>query len=757
MNSSADTSAHSKDALLAGLNEQQFEAVTMADEDVIILAGAGSGKTKVLTSRMVWLIRQGRAQPKEILAVTFTNKAAKEMKDRLGKMITVPTGNLWVGTFHGLCHRMLRENTALAGLPPGFSIMDEDDQLAMVKRMLKDMKETTGVPDDIEPRPLQKFINKMKEQGVRASRAVPNNDFEGFAVPFYASYEALCARQGTIDFAELQLRVCEMLQTNQQFLEKYQNRFSHILVDEFQDTNLMQYDWLKTIRGDRASIFAVGDDDQSIYGFRGSNPDNMTDFVSEIANGRVVRLEQNYRSTGNILSAANALIDCNSGRMGKNLWTDAGDGTRMKVMHFARDFEEAEQVAVEIKNMINRGEDPDQIAILYRSNHQSRGYEKALMSRGIPYTIYGGTRFFERMEIKNVLAYLRLAINLTDDVAARRVINLPSRGIGETTIDKISEIAHAQDMPFLAAATSVYDGKAKDKILGFVELMSDIIDASNTKTLAEFIDYTIAKTGLREFYEKNKDDEDRLRNLGELLSAAKSFCFETDIADAAQLPACDILAEFLASASLESALDKPNEADPDVKEKPKAVTLMTVHAAKGLEFNNVVIGGAEEGMFPSEISIDEGNEEEERRLMYVAITRARKNLLVSTCAGRFVHGKPKELTPSRFLGEIPATLMDQKRFASNYWSAKMGDRKNDKAAAKPASSSNPFSDPAPTAHAQPAQPSEDRIAESRARHAAQAVNEASQADHDIAVTERPEAQDSASATSRPTGFRRLRR
>lgn len=660
------------DRLLDGLNDRQNEAVTMDDTDVIILAGAGSGKTRVLTTRLAWLLRQGRAQPKEVLAVTFTNKASKEMKDRLTKMVSVPVGSMWIGTFHGLCHRMLRENARIAGLPVGFSIMDEDDQSAMIKRMMKEMQ---NVPEDIKPKDVQNFINKCKEQGIRASSCVPASMLEDFAVPFYAAYESRCARQGTIDFAELQLRTSELLQTNQEFLDRYQNRFSHILVDEFQDTNLIQYNWLKTLRGDRASVFAVGDDDQSIYGFRGSNPQNMTDFVNEIANGKIVRLEQNYRSTGNILAAANALIDNNTGRLGKDLWTDAGNGTRTRILAFARDLEESDQVGTEIKNWLNKGQDPSQIAILYRANHQSRAYEKALMARGIPYVIYGGTRFFERMEIKNVLAYLKLTINFKDDVAFRRVVNFPPRGLGDVTIDKIAEVAknnldeNSEPLSLLQAAATVYDGKGKDKIDNFVSLILDLLENSQKMNLPDFMQYTIEVTGLKEAYLKNAEDEDRARNLGELLTAAKSFCEETEIEQASSRPASDILNEFLASASLESALDRGNSGTEDLKGKEdvKAVTLMTVHSAKGLEFENVIIGGAEEGIFPSEKSTKEGSDEEERRLMYVAITRARKNLIITHAKYRVVYGEKNEFDPSRFLIEIPANLKEQYRFPSPFW------------------------------------------------------------------------------------------
>jgi DNA helicase-2/ATP-dependent DNA helicase PcrA len=711
MNDMLDTT---KDRLTDGLNEQQHEAVTMGDDDVIILAGAGSGKTRVLTSRIAWLMREGRADPKEILAVTFTNKASKEMKDRLGQLVATPINNMWIGTFHGLCHRMLRENAKIAGLPAGFTIMDADDQTAMIKRMLKEM---TGVPEDIKPKELEAFINKQKEQGIRASSCIPNSMFDDFAVPFYASYEARCARQGTIDFAELQLRTSELLQTNEQFRGRYENKFSHILVDEFQDTNLIQYDFLKILRGDRACVFAVGDDDQSIYGFRGSNPQNMTDFVDEIAKGKVVRLEQNYRSTGNILGAANALIEKNAGRLGKNLWTDSGNGSRSRLLSFARDMEEADQVGIEVKNWMNKGVDPSQIAILYRSNHQSRAYEKALMSRGVPYVIHGGTRFFERMEIKNALAYLKLALNYQDDISFRRVVNFPPRGLGEVTVDAIANIANQQvdangnPLSLLEAAATCYDGKAKDKVADFVTLIVDLVDEAQSKNLHDFIEHVIKVTGLKEVYEKNAEEEERARNLGELLSAARNFCEESEIPDAPTRPAGEILGEFLASASLESAFDKGNTEQEEIKAKAnaRAVTLMTVHSAKGLEFDKVIIGGAEENIFPNKRSLEEGTDEEERRLMYVAITRARQDLIITHSKYRFVHGEKQELEPSRFLREVPPQLFDQHRFPSDFWVqdadgrpkawGKKGDKKD---AVKNPFASKPPSTPAPApARAEP--------------------------------------------------------
>lgn len=652
----ASGGATTNDPLIAGLNPQQALAVTMADESAIILAGAGSGKTKVLTNRIAWLMRENRAFPNTVLAVTFTNKAAKEMRERLSLLVDNPVKDMWIGTFHGLCHKMLRENAALAGLPQSFSIMDDDDQLSMVKRIIKD--DGIELPEDVDAKKLHKYINKQKEAGFRAGQVPERDDeFERFASGFYGNYEARCIKEGVVDFAELMLRVYEMLNTNEEFLEKYQGRFSHIHVDEFQDTNAMQYDWLKKLKGDKGIIFAVGDDDQSIYSFRGSKPENMMTFVDEIAMGQIIRLEQNYRSTGSILAAANALIDKNDNRMGKNLWTSSKEGQKMNVLHFDNDRDESDQIAKILKGKIAEGIEPDQMAILYRSNFQSRGYERALMAHGVQYAIYGGTRFYERMEVKNVLAYMKLSTNLGDDGAFRRVVNFPARGIGESSVDQISELARRNDIPMLEAGATLMDGRLKEKIDKFVEILGGLFEAVNTKTLPEYISYVIESSGLLAHYEKKEEDKERLENIKEMVTAAHRFCEETNIPDAITRPAVELIDEFLASASLESNSELAKDGDTNLGvAKKKAVTLMTVHAAKGLEFNTVVLGGAEDGVFPVERAIDEGNENEERRLMYVLITRARESLFVSHCNQRMVYGQIKDLGPSRFLSEIPSDL-----------------------------------------------------------------------------------------------------
>ena len=498
-------SATRHDPFVEGLNPEQAHAVTMPDESAIILAGAGSGKTRVLTTRIAYLLREFRATPESILAVTFTNKAAKEMKERLGSMVATPVRDMWIGTFHGLCHKMLRENAVLAGLPQSFTIMDQDDQLAMVKRIIKD--EGVNLPEELDAKKIQGFINRNKELGRRANQVeVRDLEEDRFCAGFYGSYEARCIKEGVVDFAELMLRVSELLKTNQDFVNRYAGRFSHIHVDEFQDTNMMQYDWLKAMKGPEGTIFAVGDDDQSIYSFRGSKPENMETFVDEVAKGKIIRLEQNYRSTGAILSAANALIEKNDGRMGKNLWTDAADGEKMNVLHFANDLDEADEVAKIIKAKIKEGVDPSDIAVLYRSNYQSRSYEKSLLAHGVPYAIYGGTRFYERMEVKNVLAYMRLTTNMADDMAFRRVINFPPRAIGEASVEQINELARNNDESMFEAGATRLEGRLKEKVDTFVELIANLFEAVNVKPLPEFIECVLKTTGLLDQYSKKEED-----------------------------------------------------------------------------------------------------------------------------------------------------------------------------------------------------------------------------------------------------------
>lgn len=645
---------HLKDhQLLQGLNEKQAEAVMAPDESTIILAGAGSGKTKVLTTRIAWLLEHHRTTSDEVMAVTFTNKSAKEMKDRLAKMVETPLRNMWIGTFHGLCNRMLRENAKLAGLPGSFTIMDEDDQMAMIKRIIRE--ENVQLPEDIKPKALQQYINKKKDQGERPGMPTSDSEIENIGAPFYARYEAKCHEQGTIDFAELMLRVNELFRNNSDFRDCYQNRFSHIHVDEFQDTNQMQYEWLNVIKGTRGVIFAVGDDDQSIYSFRGSRPENMNDFVRDEAEGRIIRLEQNYRSTSAILSAANSLIEKNTGRMGKNLWTDSSQGTPLRAIMYTNDRDEADHVATVLKAKIKAGENPSEMAILYRSNWQSRSFESALMAHGVPHVIYGGTKFFERQEVKDALAYVKLSVDLNDDTAFCRAINMPPRGLGNAAIEHISTISKENNIPMMESSSMAED-KTKKKVEPFIEIILDCFNKANELPLPAWTDYVLKKSGLIDHYSKKEDDVDRLNNLLEMVTAATRFCEESDTPDALNVPAIAIIDEFMSGAALEASTDNGKEnIDPSMKANGQ-VTLMTVHASKGLEFDTVAVVGAEETIFPVTRALDEGNEEEERRLMYVAITRAKKDIIVTHTQTRMVHGEVKEMAESRFLTDIPMEL-----------------------------------------------------------------------------------------------------
>ena len=650
------TAMYTEKNLLDGLNEKQLEAVVVPDESAIILAGAGSGKTKVLTTRVAYLMDQGRATPQSIMAVTFTNKAAKEMKDRLGKMVDVNVRDMWIGTFHGICQRMLRENARLAGLPGSFTIMDQDDQLAMIKRMIKE--DDIKMPDETSAGDVQKYIVRQKEQGTRPEHTRPADDFEAFASQFYGAYEVRCAKEGVLDFSELMLRVIELLRSNQDFKDCYAGRFSHLHVDEFQDTNPMQYEWLRHLKGPNGVIFAVGDDDQSIYSFRGSRPENMMDFVKDESNGKIIRLEQNYRSTSYILEAANALIDKNTGRMGKNLWTDSSKGSPMECLEFSDDRDESDFIARQIKKKIQNGQDPSEIAILYRSHWQSRSYEKALVAHGVPYAIYGGTKFFERVEVKHILAYMRLAINLYDDGAFRRVINVPARGLGDGAISKIAEFAKEHDYSMLEAAARHPDAKLQAKVGPFISNILAIFEDMNTKNFPDFFQSVIDRSGLMEFYSKKEEDKDRKDNILEMKTAAQRFCEESTTPDALTRPAVEMMVEFMAASALESGADVGRNADnpAGVEEEVKTVTLMTVHASKGLEFDSVYVVGADQEVFPVKMALDEGNEEEERRLMYVAITRAKHDIHTSRCETRMIHGEVKDLSPSQFLSEIPDDL-----------------------------------------------------------------------------------------------------
>ncbi len=641
--------------LLANLNAEQLLAVTLPPQHALVLAGAGSGKTRVLTTRIAWLIQTGQVSPQGILAVTFTNKAAREMLARLSTLLPVGMGynprSIWMGTFHGLCNRLLRTHHRDAGLPQLFQILDSSDQLAAIKRMLKAL----NVDDEhYPPRELQHFINAQKEAGHRSHAVEAWDDFTRRRVELYREYEAQCQRESVVDFAELLLRSYELLERNEPLRQHYQQRFRHILVDEFQDTNRLQYRWLSLLANDGgeggACLFCVGDDDQSIYRFRGAEVGNMRDFERQFRVSNVIRLEQNYRSWGNILDAANAIIRNNSDRLGKNLWTERGSGEPIRVYEAFSDGDEARWLVEEVQSLVRDGMSRGDIALLYRSNAQSRVLEHQLFSAGIPYRVYGGLRFFERQEIKHALAYLRLIANPDDDTAFTRVVNFPTRGIGARSLEALQDAAHTWQSNLYASVPHL-SGKAGKALAAFVLLIEKLRRETCELPLPELVDHVLDLSGLRAHYKADKEGQERLENLDELINAAANFMAENEAGREAPSQSHDLLAEFLAHASLEAG---DHQADATVE----AVQLMTVHSAKGLEFDAVFLSGLEEGLFPHENSaMERDGLEEERRLMYVAVTRARERLYLSFAQSRMLHGQVRYNLRSRFLEEIPTGLL----------------------------------------------------------------------------------------------------
>ena len=642
-------------SILEGLNPHQLEAVTLPHQSALILAGAGSGKTRVLTTRIAWLIQTGQIGPLSVLAVTFTNKAAREMLTRVSAMLPINTRGMWVGTFHGLCNRILRAHHRDAGLPQTFQILDSADQLAVIKRVMKAM----NVDDEkYPPRQAQNFINSAKEQGLRAAQVDTPDDFSRRLLPVYEAYEAQCNREGVADFAELLLRCYELLGRNELLRDHYRGRFKHILVDEFQDTNRLQYHWLKLLAGPNNTIFAVGDDDQSIYAFRGAHAGNMLDLERDFRIEKVIKLEQNYRSHGNILDAANALIRHNRTRLGKNLWTSEGSGEPLRVYEAMTDFEEAAYIVDESRQLHDEGVALSDMALLYRSNAQSRVLEHALFTAGISYRVYGGLRFFERQEIKHALAYLRLIANPDDDGAFLRVVNFPARGIGNRGLEQLQETAAAHSTSlWQAACTNTLCGKAGSSIAAFVQLIEAMRKACENLPLPEIVDHVTATSGLIAHYQTEKEGADRIENLNELTNAATSFVGQDGpislISAEGEIKSegLDPLNAFLAHAALEAGEHQAGEG-------ADALQLMTVHSAKGLEFHTVFISGLEEGLFPHENSLSEQDGlEEERRLMYVALTRARRRLYLTRAQTRMLHGQTRYNVPSRFFDEVPDELL----------------------------------------------------------------------------------------------------
>ena len=667
--------------LLRHLNDEQLAAVTLPAVPALILAGAGSGKTRVLTTRIAWLMQTGQVSPGGVLAVTFTNKAAKEMLTRLGTLLPVAVRGMWIGTFHGLCNRFLRAHWKLAGLAQGFQILDSSDQLSAVKRVIKALNLDE---DRFVPKQVAWFIAGSKEEGLRPRDVEIRDEQTRRMVDVYQAYEEQCEREGVVDFAELMLRTYELMRENDALREHYQRRFRHVLVDEFQDTNRLQYAWLKMFAppGDHGqSVIAVGDDDQSIYAFRGARVGNMADFEREYRVPRVIKLEQNYRSFGNILDAANGLIGHNHSRLGKTLRTDAGAGEPVRVHEATSDYAEAQWLLEEVQQLHRSGTPRSEIALLYRSNAQSRVLESALFNAGLPYRVYGGLRFFERAEVKHALAYLRLLENANDDTSFLRVVNFPARGIGARTVEQLQDVARSSGRS-LAQSVGAVAGAPGAKLAGFQKLVEAMRAATQGLTLREIIEHVLHASGLLDFYRNDKEGAERVENLEELVNAAESFVTQEGFGkDAVALPvdesatsaAPDVetgeilspLAAFLTHASLEAG-DNQAQAGQD------AIQLMTVHSAKGLEFDAVFITGIEEGLFPHEQSLsDADGVEEERRLMYVAITRARKRLYLSFSQTRLLHGQTRYNVKSRFFDEIPENTLKwltprQQGFGSGY-------------------------------------------------------------------------------------------
>jgi DNA helicase-2/ATP-dependent DNA helicase PcrA len=628
---------------LEHLNPEQLAAVTVPAGEgaahALVLAGAGSGKTRVLTTRIAWLIKSGFVAPGGVLAVTFTNKAAREMQTRLAAMLPVSPRGLWIGTFHGLSNRLLRAHYQEARLPREFQILDTQDQLSAVKRLMRAL----NVDEDrFPPRELQYFIMGQKEEGIRARDVIAGDEHARRQAELYAAYDEQCQREGVVDFAELLLRSYELLKNNQILREHYQQRFRFILVDEFQDTNRLQYRWLKLFAGADTSLFAVGDDDQSIYAFRGANVGNLAEFEKEYSKGKVIRLEQNYRSQGNILDAANALISNNRNRLGKNLWTSAGQGDPLRVFEGESDADEARFITDEVAALKREGTRLVDVAVLYRSNAQSRVIEHALFGAGIAYRVYGGLRFFERAEIKHALAYLRLVATPTDDNAFLRVVNFPPRGIGTRTVEQLQDTAKQKGISLMESLEFSPKGSQ------FKKLIEEIRQETENLSLPETIEHVVARSGLVEHYKAEREGQERLENLSELVNAAAGFTEEERSSESGE--ETSPLTAFLTHAALEAG-------EHQAAEGQDALQLMTVHSAKGLEFDAVFLSGLEEGLFPHEQSaMEKDGLEEERRLAYVAITRARKRLYLSFAQTRMLHGQTRYSLASRFLEEIPEGL-----------------------------------------------------------------------------------------------------
>jgi len=643
--------------LLDSLNDAQRQAVAAEHSHLLVLAGAGSGKTRVLVHRIAWLVATGQCSPHGILAVTFTNKAAAEMRERISELIDAPTQGLWVGTFHGIAHRLLRRHWQQANLQETFEIIDSDDQRRIVKRILTEMQ----LDEKRWPvRQVQWYINGQKDEGLRAEHVVVGKDLYSQTMQrVYAEYQNLCQQQSLVDFNELLLRALELLRDNEDLRAHYQARFQHVLVDEFQDTNAIQYAWLQLLAGPQTGLTIVGDDDQSIYGWRGAKVENIQQLSETYPSLHTIRLEQNYRSTETILTAANQVIANNSNRLGKNLWTESAGGEPIKIYAGFNEVDEARFIVGRIADFFQQGVNYHEMAVLYRSNAQSRVLEEALLQQSIPHRIYGGQRFYERAEIKDILAYLRLSIQPHADAAFERVVNRPTRGIGARTVERLREEARAQEVSLFAAAQSLIAnqglrGRAASSVADFLNMLGSVSLQCEGEPLHKRTEILLHSTGLLDFYQQEKDAKakDRVENLQEFVTATQQFGDE-DVEDGQ-----DVLVAFLDHAALESG-------ESQAEEGQSAVQLMTLHSAKGLEFPVVFVAGMEEGLFPHQMSLDTPDGlAEERRLCYVGITRAMRELYLTYAESRRLYGKENYNTSSRFLREIPAELCQEVRVRS---------------------------------------------------------------------------------------------
>ena len=649
--------------LLDSLNDQQRNAVANPNDHLLVLAGAGSGKTRVLVHRIAWLIEAENISPFAILAVTFTNKSAREMRGRIEELMGLALGGMWVGTFHGLAHRLLKQHWEEAGLIKDFQVLDSDDQLRLLKRVNRELQ----IDEDRWPaKQCQWYINGQKDEGKRPHNIDPINDsYLKTMIQIYEAYELACQRGGMIDFGEILLRAHELWLKNPSLLEHYQRRFQHILVDEFQDTNDIQYAWLRVLAGRASNLMVVGDDDQSIYGWRGAKIENIQKFNTDFPGAELVKLEQNYRSTSNILNAANALISNNSGRLGKNLWTEDGDGEAISLYTALNEQDEARFVVDRAQDWFNNGNRRSESAILYRSNAQSRELEEALLRLGMPYRIYGGQRFYERLEIKNAISYLRLIANRDDDTAVERVINIPVRGIGGRTLEAIRKNARENDVSlWQACITCINEStiplRAANSLLKFLKLIDDLEEGTKNLELQHKVDAIIKNTGLIPHHEKEGGEKARTRieNLDELVNAASNF-EPTELTEIPSKESAEFLTAFLDQAALDAG-------EGQAAAEEDAVQLMTLHSAKGLEFPLVFLVGLEEGLFPHKMSIDNlSGLEEERRLCYVGVTRAMSKLYICHTESRRLHGEINLCRPSRFIKEIPNDLVEEIRLKSS--------------------------------------------------------------------------------------------